>query len=386
MSPSANILHVPGENVAEERQITGVPRRKSTGTLFNKENKTGSDESACLELCDESGAPIGLYRLGNSIGKGQFGTVYRALNVKTGQMVAIKQIKLSADYNDLEDVMQQEARLLQSLAHPNIVRYEGFIQDAECINIVLEFVENGSLANTLKAFGSFPESLVASYSLRILQGLAYLHDQRVAHCDLKAANILTTKAGDVKLSDFGVSLNLHLKEAATGTVAGTPNWMAPEVIELKGATTKSDIWSLGCTIIELYTGKPPYADLIPMTTLFRIVEDDCPPLPISLPTEMRNFLELCFRKNPDDRPTALELLTHPWIMQNAANLPETDQSSLSDMGSVPEESCFFATQRNSILVHKLQERQGKGEERMTEREHCFVKGSFAKGNLRRING
>lgn len=150
---------------------------------------------------------------------------------------------------------------MQSLAHPNIVKYEGFIQDAECINIVLEFVENGSLANTLKAFGSFPESLVASYSLRILQGLAYLHDQHVAHCDLKAANILTTKAGDVKLSDFGVSLNLHLKEAATGTVAGTPNWskfktwwrrrdslwffwflVAPEVIELKGATTKSDIW------------------------------------------------------------------------------------------------------------------------------------------------
>lgn len=94
---------------------------------------------------------------------------------------------------------------------------------------------------------------------------------------------------------------------------------------------------------------------------------------------MRDFLELCFRKNPDDRPTALELLMHPWIMQNAANFSETDQSSVSDMGSIPEEPSSLATQRNSILVHKLQERQGKGEEPIVEREHCFVKGSFAKG-------
>lgn len=82
------------------------------------------------------------------------------------------------------------------------------------------------------------------------------------HCDLKAANILTTKNGNVKLSDFGVSLNLRAMERRTkNDIAGTPNWMAPEVIELKGASTKSDIWSLGCTVIELFTGKPPYADI-----------------------------------------------------------------------------------------------------------------------------
>ena len=93
------------------------------------------------------------------------------------------------------------------------------------MNIVLEYVENGSLASTLKAFGGhFPENLVASYCLRILKGLVYLHQQDVVHCDLKAANILTTKNGDVKLSDFGVSVNLKLKESLTGSVAGTPNW------------------------------------------------------------------------------------------------------------------------------------------------------------------
>lgn len=101
----------------------------------------------------------------------------------------------------------------------------------------------------------------------------------MAHCDLKAANILTTKTGEIKLTDFGVSLNLRIKQDALGAPAGTPNWMAPEVIELKGASTKSDIWSLGCTIVEMLTGKPPYADMIAMSALYHIVEDENPPLP-----------------------------------------------------------------------------------------------------------
>lgn len=96
--------------------------------------------------------------------------------------------------------------------------------------------------------------------VKILEGLDYLHCSDVVHCDLKAANILTTKTGNVKLSDFGVSLNLRAVEQIKD-VAGTPNWMAPEVIELKGASTKSDIWSLGCTVIELLTGRPPYGDI-----------------------------------------------------------------------------------------------------------------------------
>jgi serine/threonine protein kinase len=125
----------------------------------------------------------------------------------------------------------------------------------------LRYAENGSLGQTLKAFGKLNERLVASYVVKILEGLHYLHQCDVVHCDLKAANILTTKTGNVKLSDFGVSLNLRAMEREMKDVAGTPNWMAPEVIELKGASPKSDIWSLGCTVIELLTGRPPYAEI-----------------------------------------------------------------------------------------------------------------------------
>ena len=126
--------------------------------------------------------------------------------------------------------------------------------------MLLRFAENGSLGQTIKAFGRLNERLVAGYVVKILEGLHYLHQSDVVHCDLKAANILTTKNGNVKLSDFGVSLNLRAMEREKD-VAGTPNWMAPEVIELKGASTKSDIWSLGCTVVELLTGRPPYGDI-----------------------------------------------------------------------------------------------------------------------------
>ena len=113
---------------------------------------------------------------------------------------------------------------------------------------------------------------------QVLNGLLYLHEQGVIHRDIKRANILTTKEGLVKLADFGVATRkdngLH-----ESSVVGTPYWMAPEVIELAGATTASDIWSLGCTVIELLDGKPPYHKLQPMPALFRIVNDDHPPLP-----------------------------------------------------------------------------------------------------------
>lgn len=114
---------------------------------------------------------------------------------------------------------------------------------------------------------------------QILQGLQYLHDQGVIHRDIKGANILTTKEGKVKLADFGVSTSTLAGVDKEAQVVGTPYWMAPEIIQLSGATPASDIWSLGCTVIELLEGKPPYYKLAPMPALFAIVNDDHPPLP-----------------------------------------------------------------------------------------------------------
>ncbi|PIA17779.1 kinase-like protein, partial [Coemansia reversa NRRL 1564] len=278
-----------------------------------KRANTGAKPRERLTVYSESAQRVTNYQLGNCIGRGQFGSVYRALDLETGQMVAVKQISLEGqDPDNMDDVMQ-EVELLKSLSSPRIVRYYGFVKSDTHLNLVMEFVENGSLSATLKSFGAFPERLVLAYAVKIIEGLICLHRSDVVHCDLKACNILTTKNGNTKLTDFGVSLNLKLRKPDDeSVVAGTPYWMAPEIIQLEGACTASDIWSLGCTIIELLTGKPPYADLMQMAALYHIVEDKHPPIPEGISEELKEFLLQCFRKDPHERPTALDLMSHPW--------------------------------------------------------------------------
>ncbi|KAK1138651.1 Protein kinase of the Mitotic Exit Network [Aspergillus melleus] len=252
------------------------------------------------------------YQLGDCLGKGAFGSVYRALNWNTGETVAVKQIKLVDLPKSELRVIMLEIDLLKNLDHPNIVKYQGFVKSVETLNIILEYCENGSLHSIAKNFGRFPENLVGLYMSQVLHGLLYLHEQGVIHRDIKGANILTTKQGLVKLADFGVaSRTTGLSESS---VVGTPYWMAPEVIELSGATTASDIWSLGCTVIELLEGRPPYYNLQPMPALFRIVNDDHPPLPQGASPAVKDFLMQCFQKDPNLRVSARKLLKHPWIV------------------------------------------------------------------------
>ncbi|KAG5364729.1 Cytokinesis protein [Yarrowia sp. E02] len=261
--------------------------------------------------------PMNNYTLGDCLGKGAYASVYRALNWNTGEAVAVKRIKLSdvPKKGDVDTIMM-EIDLLKNLNHPNIVKYHGFVKTQDTLNIILEYCENGSLHSICRKFGKFPENLVAVYMYQVLKGLAYLHEQGVIHRDIKGANILTTKDGNSKLADFGVATTTIL---ATGTVengvAGTPNWMAPEIIELNGATTASDIWSVGCTVIELLTGKPPYHNLGQMPAMFAIVNDDHPAFPEGASPAALDFLGQCFQKDPNLRVTAKKLLRHPWLAE-----------------------------------------------------------------------
>ncbi|CAI5931131.1 unnamed protein product, partial [Closterium sp. NIES-64] len=241
--------------------------------------------------------------LGEELGKGANGRVFKALDLQNGDFVAVKEVSLeNIDQDDLASVMQ-EIDLLKTFNHKNIVKYLGSIKTKTHLFILLEFVENGSLAGIIKPnkFGPFPECLVAVYTAQVLEGLMYLHEQGIIHCDIKGANILTTKEGLVKLADFGVAMRVEEAAACHGdaenpNVVGTPYWMAPEVIEMSGISPASDIWSVGCTVIELLTTKPPYFDLQPMPALFRIVQDDMPPIPENVSAATSDFLHLCFRK------------------------------------------------------------------------------------------
>ncbi|KAH9022684.1 hypothetical protein EDB85DRAFT_2119745 [Lactarius pseudohatsudake] len=300
----------------------------SASDLMARDATEGSMSRQTLVVREEGRAPTH-FQLSNCIGRGQFGAVYRALNLNTGQMVAVKRIGLEGLKEEEISQLMREVDLVKRLSHPSIVKYEGMTRDENTLSIVLEYAENGSLGQTLKAFGKLNEKLVASYVFKILEGLDYLHRSDVVHCDLKAANILTTKTGNVKLSDFGVSLNLRAMEREIKDVAGTPNWMAPEVIELKGASPKSDIWSLGCTVIELLTGRPPYGDIgNAMTVMFRIVEDESPPIPERFSGPLVAFLKECFHKDPSMRPSAEQLFEHEWLKNhwglNKVNLRPQD--------------------------------------------------------------
>ncbi|TYH86083.1 hypothetical protein ES332_D01G017500v1 [Gossypium tomentosum] len=272
------------------------------------------------------------YMLGDEIGKGAYGRVYKGLDLENGDFVAIKQVSLENIAQEDLNIIMQEIDLLKNLNHKNIVKYLGSSKTKAHLHIILEYVENGSLANIIKPnkFGPFPESLVAVYIAQVLEGLVYLHEQGVIHRDIKGANILTTKEGLVKLADFGVATKLTEADVNTHSVVGTPYWMAPEVIEMSGVCAASDIWSVGCTVIELLTCVPPYYDLQPMPALFRIVQDEHPPIPDSLSPDITDFLRQCFKKDARQRPDAKTLLSHPWIR----NCRRALQSSLRQSGTI----------------------------------------------------
>ncbi|KAF8631040.1 hypothetical protein AX15_002648 [Amanita polypyramis BW_CC] len=277
------------------------------------------------------------YQLGDSLGKGAFGQVYRALNWATGETVAVKEIQLSnIPKGELGEIMS-EIDLLKNLNHPNIVQYKGFVKTREYLYIILEFCENGSLHNIIKRFGKFPENLVAVYISQVLEGLVYLHDQGVIHRDIKGANILTDKNGTVKLADFGVASKATAGTQKDDAVVGSPYWMAPEVIEQIGATTASDIWSVGCVVIELLEGHPPYHNLEPMPALFRIVQDDCPPIPEGASPIVKDFLYHCFQKDCNLRISAKKLLRHPWMVATRKQLAEGKYRGEDRVGDVTPE-------------------------------------------------
>ncbi|KAK6458033.1 uncharacterized protein RJT20DRAFT_125934 [Scheffersomyces xylosifermentans] len=267
------------------------------------------------------------FKFSKLVGRGAFANVYKAVNLKTNQIIAIKQITLEKD-QDVGGLMG-EIDLLKILKHPNIVKYHGFVKTSSSLNILLEYCSGGSLRQLYKRLGhGLPEAQIIGYTRSILHGLNYLHEQGVVHRDVKAANVLLTEDGDIKLADFGVATTVTTQHHS---VEGTPNWMAPEtVLGGDGICTASDIWSLGATIIELFNTNPPYHDLNPMAALHAIGTDDHPPLPKQTTSLAKDFLLECFQKQASLRITAKLLLRHRWLA-NSANSSKTSMTNLREV-------------------------------------------------------
>ncbi|KAJ9159088.1 hypothetical protein P3X46_024619 [Hevea brasiliensis] len=260
---------------------------------------------------------------GRLLGRGSFGSVYEGY-AAGGFFFAVKEVQLLDQGNQENQAKQciyqieQEIALLSQFNHPNIVQYYGTDKDETKLYIFLELVSNGSLTEIYSRY-HLKDSQVAAYTRQILHGLKYLHEHNVIHRDIKCANILVNVGGTVKLADFGLAKVTEFNNLIK-SCKGTPCWMAPEVVNLKrtgGYGLPADIWSLGCTVLEMLIRKPPYSHLEPAQVLYKIGRGEPPPVPDFLSGLSQDFILQCLQVNPDDRPTAAQLLDHPFVKRSS---------------------------------------------------------------------
>lgn len=315
---------------AEEEQEKGVRLGEtavlSTSCSFSTSNDEDSSSTTTttpiiISPSERFRRIIENWDKGQLLGRGSFGSVYEGI-ADDGFFIAIKEVSL-LDQGDLGRqsilYLEQELALLSQFEHENIVRYYGTARDESNLYIFLELMTKGSLANLYQTY-HLKDSQVSSYTRQILSGLKYLHDRNVLHRDIKCANILVDASGMVKLADFGLAKATKLNDVRS--CKGTAFWMAPEVVKAKnhGYGLPADIWSLGCTVLEMLTGQVPYSPLEWMQALFRIGRGEPPLLPDSLSRDARDFISQCIQVNPDKRPTAAQLLDHPFVKRPVPTL------------------------------------------------------------------
>ncbi|KAK9812977.1 hypothetical protein WJX72_006759 [[Myrmecia] bisecta] len=287
---------------------------------------------------------------GELLGEGAYGKVFVGLNQQNGELMAVKEMILAGTKNSPEqrvqlESLEREISLYRNIQHRHVVGYIAAHMDFEAskLYIFLEYVPGGSIATMLERFGAFSEQLVANYTRQLLLGLEYLHGCKVIHRDVKGANVLVTRDGRVKLADFGASKAYHETTVTDGmkSIRGSVYWMAPEMLKGVGYGRRADIWSVGCTVIEMLTGKHPWPDLDNhWSAMFAIAKTESgPPLPDNISDDCRDFLQRCLKHDPRERPTATELLQHAFgnlsdgtTPQKLLSLPADFQERLTCLG------------------------------------------------------
>lgn len=318
---------VPPEGAEEEEEEDELEVEEEDDDEDYDEDEEEFDED---EEQDETGNAIesnGLRWIkGALIGAGSFGKVYLGMDATTGLLMAVKQVDLpsAASINkerkqQMLNALEREMELLKDLEHEHIVQYLYSSADEEHFNIFLEYVPGGSLTALLRNYGAFEEPLVRNFLRQILEGLDYVHERGIVHRDIKGANILVDNKGGIKISDFGISKKLEDNlmpgnRLHRPSLQGSVFWMAPEVVKQTTYTKKADIWSVGCLIVEMLTGEHPWAQLNQMQAIFKIGSAAAKPaIPSDISADAHNFLDLCFELDHEVRPSAGDLLKHPWL-------------------------------------------------------------------------
>jgi mitogen-activated protein kinase kinase kinase len=311
--------------------LTGSSAGNTDGDSLNKRLSEAiaedgeSDDDELADYLEQDSWENVKYMKGALIGQGSFGSVYLALHAVTGELMAVKQVELPSGTGasrmdvrktNMVEALKHEIGLLRDLKHKNIVQYLGSNSDENHLNIFLEYVPGGSVATMLVNYGPLGESLVQNFVRQILQGLSYLHNREIIHRDIKGANILVDNKGSVKISDFGISKRVESsmggKKKQRVSLQGSVFWMAPEVVKQTSYTRKADIWSLGCLIVEMFTGSHPHPNLSQMQAIFKIGNsngsDPTPTMPETAGDDARAFLAQTFLIDHEKRPTADALL------------------------------------------------------------------------------
>ncbi|XP_075149003.1 mitogen-activated protein kinase kinase kinase 4 isoform X2 [Haematobia irritans] len=255
---------------------------------------------------------------GIKIGQGRFGKVYTAVNNNTGELMAMKEIAIHPGETRVLKNVAEELKILEGIKHENLVRYYGIEVHREELLIFMELCSEGTLESLVELTGGLPEGLTRRFTSQLLSGVAELHKHGIVHRDIKTANIFLVAGGNsLKLGDFGSAVKIQAHTTVPGELqgyVGTQAYMAPEVFtktNSDGHGRAADIWSVGCVVVEMASGKRPWAQFDSnFQIMFKVGMGEKPEAPETLSQEGHDFIEQCLQHDPKDRMTALELMQH----------------------------------------------------------------------------
>ncbi|PVZ97267.1 hypothetical protein BB558_006778 [Smittium angustum] len=258
------------------------------------------------------------------VGDGQYGNVYKALDRKTGFLVAIKAIDKRGKSVDELRTFYSEIKLLDSFRHPNIVQLIKYLETKDFIYIITEFCNCDLLDYVIKKDEYLKAEEVRTIALQLISGLMVIHYKGVIHHDLKSRNILLGSDGKIKICDFGLSIPLknNNEETYVDKLKGTPPYMAPELFSKKSYSYKIDFWSLGVILYEIFVGKLPFDGDSAEKIRKKILENEVV-WPKVIPTQLKDFLNKLLQKNQNDRMSWEELVNHPFLFSE-----ETEEEML----------------------------------------------------------